>query len=110
MKQNGQWLSQVRTRSKTAEATKSPSGSPSALWTTTTAAAGGGTPDEQRDVPRVGELLVPDDVGRSRAVHLDEPIALRDAGGVGGRALDDGRDDGVFHGASLGSGARRTSR
>ena len=63
MKQNGQWLSQVRTRSNTALASSRPSGAPAALSTTTEllepAAA-----QLELDTRLVGLDLVADDVAQ----------------------------------------------
>ena len=53
MKQNAQWLSHVRMRSKTADDTSIPSGSPAALRTRTTrGSAAPGAPDQDAEVAR----------------------------------------------------------
>ena len=79
MKQNSQWLSQVRTRSKTAEETSTPSGSPGVLATTRTAREPrAGAPDDELEV--VGSStsrLVLDDVAGRAPVERDELVAGR---------------------------------
>ena len=52
MKQNSQWLSQVRTRSKTAEDTSAPSGSPGSL--ATVSGNGSATPRRRTTSSRSG--------------------------------------------------------
>ena len=57
MKQNGQWLSQVRTRSKTAASSSRPSGSP-ARFSTATSRSQPAAPQLERDDGLVGLHLV----------------------------------------------------
>ena len=81
MKQNSQWLSQVRTRSKTAEETSMPSGSPGSLRTVT--AKGSGTPattDHEVQIGLVHQQAVLDDVTGRAAVEREELIAGPESG------------------------------
>ena len=76
MKQNAQWLSQVRIRSKTAEETSTPSGSPTHLvdpdhpWQGRAGAA-----NEDAEVARVAEALEIDDVTRFVPINAEELVA-----------------------------------
>ncbi len=71
MKQNAQWLSQVRMRSKTAEDTSTPNGSPAALSTRTRRGSGRtGASDHDAQVGGVGQALEIDDVARLVPVEL----------------------------------------
>ena len=109
MKQNSQWLSQVRTRSNTALDTSTPSDSPARLSIVErevdTAAA-----DVEVDLGVVGGELPLDDVARHRSVDADDLVAHRDPvfGGrrPGGNRHDHGRSDRLVRGA----GAERSVR
>ena len=76
MKQNAQWLSQVRIRSKTAEETSTPSGSPAPLPTRTTRGRRRtGAANEDAEVARVAEALEIDDVARLLPVNAEELVS-----------------------------------
>ncbi len=63
MKQNSQWLSQVRTRSKTAEDTSAPRGSPGSLATRrATGSVCAATADHEVQIGLVDQQAVLDDV------------------------------------------------
>ena len=75
MKQNSQWLSQVRIRSKTAEDTSTPSGSPGSLATrTTTGPVPPAAPDHEVQIGLVDQQAVLDDVPGCRAVEGEELV------------------------------------
>ena len=90
MKQNAQWLSQVRMRSKTAEETSTPSGSPASLSTRTT--RGRGAPARRTRTLRslgVAESLEIDDVARLVPVEAEELVAHGQTGPGCRRRLGD---------------------
>ena len=84
MKQNSQWLSHVRTRSKTAEDTSAPSGSPASF----AHPEGQGLVDaaaahDQVEVGFVHQQAVLDHVTRRPAVEEEDLVARSQAGAVG---------------------------
>ncbi len=84
MKQNSQWLSQVRTRSNRAASTSMPSGSlPSGV--TVTGQLQAAAPHVELELGLVGQQLVLDDVSGDLAVHGDDLVAGEQAGPGGGR-------------------------
>ena len=95
MKQNSQWLSQVRTWSKSALATSAPSGSPAGFSTVTVSSR----PPRRRSISTSGSSArpaPPEDVPRHLAVEpqhlvagLDRPA--RSAGDAGATATTRGR-------------------
>ena len=108
MKQNGQWLSQVRTRSNTALASSRPSGAPAAFSTThellEPAAA-----DLELDARLVGLDLVADDVAHRLAVEREQLVTGEEPGGSCRRAGRDRHHTGGRHRAqSTGSASART--
>ena len=75
MKQNAQWLSQVRIRSKTAEETSTPSGSPALLVDPhDPGQRRAGAANEDAEVARVAEALEIDDVARLLPVNAEELV------------------------------------
>ena len=81
MKQKAQWLSQVRMRSKTAEETSTPSGSPVRLVHPDHPGQGrAGAPHEDTEVPGVAQALEIDDVARLVTVQAQELVAHGQAG------------------------------
>src|SRR5215831_8922216 len=83
MKQNGQWLSHVCTRSNTGLASSRPSRAP---------------PQLELDVRPVDVQLVRDDVAQRLAVDADDLVARGDARAGGERFRRDGDDAGGRHG------------
>ena len=100
MKQKGQWLSQVRTRSKTALASSRPSGSPAGFSTTTDALEPAAT-ELELDVGLVGLQLVADDVAHRLAVDAEELVAGRESRRRSRRAGRDRHHSGGRHDTSL---------
>ena len=83
MKQNSQWLSQVRTWSNRAASTSMPSGSlPARATVTVTLEAA--PAQVELELGLVGQQLVLDDVSGDLAVHGDDLVAGEQAG-PGGR-------------------------
>ena len=81
MKQNSQWLSQVRTRSKTAEETSTPSGSPGSLPTDDRKGrVEPAAPDHEVQLGLVHQEAVLDDVTGRAAVEREELIAGPESG------------------------------
>ena len=91
MKQNGQWLSQVCTRSKTACASSSPSGAPSAL-SHHELLLQAAPPDLEVDLGAVGVDLVGDHVAELLAVDGQDLVAGGDPGLVRRRPGRDGKN------------------
>ena len=89
MKQNSQWLSQVRTRSKIAAETSSPSGSP-ACFDDRDLELDPAADDLEVDDGLVGEQLVLDDVPGHLPVHRAELVAGPDPGTLCRRMLGHG--------------------
>ena len=97
MKQNGQWLSQVRTRSNTALASSSPSGLAGALVDDHLALEPA-APQLELDVWLVGLDLVLDDVAHRLAVEREELVAGEEPRGVRRGAGRDRHHTGGRHG------------
>ena len=96
MKQNGQWLSQVCTRSNTALASSSPSGAPAGLSTRIVRSR----PPRRTSsstVGLVGLQLVADDVAKILTVDGDDLVAREQPRLRGVRFGGDGNDTGRRH-------------
>ncbi len=79
MKQNSQWLSQVRTRSNTAEETSMPSGSPASLDTDDVGGPVHAAPDHEVQLGLVDQQAVLDDVTGRTAVERQELVARNES-------------------------------
>ncbi len=90
MKQKAQWLSQVRTRSNTAEDTSAPRGSPAVFRTETAMVPDPGPAHHELELGLVGGQVVLDDVAGHRPVDRQQLVTGPEAGTGGGGG---GRDD-----------------
>ena len=100
MKQNGQWLSQVRTRSNTALSRSRPSDAPGGLLDQHELLEPA-TADFELDGGLVGLDLVPDDVAHHLAVEREQLVAGKQPGGISRRAGRDRHHAGGRHPHSL---------